>query len=518
MAKALYVNKIPTDYVERTLARLLPPVAEIEKYSPDQLYKLSKLVADYKKLIRAEPIKFYMPNPGGQWDFMTLDDSSVRVLLFIAGNKTGKTTAGAIKMAEAMTGQLLWGHDFRAPIKFQVPCYGCVFAEDFDSHKEVTLPAYLSWCPKRFIKNVFKNPAGNVTHIEHTNGSILFFRTYEQGADKAEGKDWHRVWCDEPPPRPIYTAVLRGLVTLNGVFIITATLLKETWLFDEGEDKDFVRVFKSTIHDNPWISEQAKQDFIDSLTDEEREVRESGNPHSLVGRVYKEFTELPPFIIPDQQFPNDWPIVMGVDPHERKPIYHLWAVITPDNEIIIFDWALIKGTVEQIEIQLQARESTHHMPSCLVVMDPNRGKAKQIDEKSWEQVYNDFGYPVTFTDDNIKIGHTMVHSYLCAKAQSTTTGVLELRPRLRFAEKCKGKGGPVHQMGRYAWDDWVRNRGNADKDKKETVKQTNKDFPDIVRYFCLADLDFDTLKYGPKVIHNINLRETYNRFGIRAGL
>ena len=141
MAKPLYVDKIPPSYIERTLARLLPSSEDINKYSPDELYKLHVKVDDYKKLIKADPVRFYMPNPGGQWDFMTLDDSSVRVLLFIAGNKTGKTTAGAIKMAEFMTGQVLWGHDFRPARKFKTPCYGCVFAEDFDSYKEVTLPA-----------------------------------------------------------------------------------------------------------------------------------------------------------------------------------------------------------------------------------------------------------------------------------------------------------------------------------------------------------------------------------------
>ena len=512
MSKPLYVDKIPPTYVERTLSRLLPSREEIDGYTPDQLYKLHHKVADLKKLIKADPIRFYMPNPGGQWDFMTCDDSTIRVLLFIAGNKTGKTTAGAIKMAEHMTGQLLWGHDCRNAKHFKIPSYGCVFAEDFDSHKEVTLPAYLSWCPKKFIKNVVRNPAGNVVHIEHTNGSILFFRTYDQGADKAEGKDWDIVWCDEPPPRAIYTAVLRGLVTLNGLFVITATLLKETWLFDEGEEKAFVKTFKSSIDDNPWIGQQAKRDFIDSLTDEEREVRVTGNPQSLVGRVYKEFEEKPPFLIPNQEFPNSWPIVMGVDPHERKPVYHLWAVITPQNDIVVFDWALIKGTIDQIHNELLAIDTKHTMPAVLCVMDPNRGKAKQIDEKSWEETYNDYGYPVMFTDDNIKIGHTMVHSYLLAR---NTAGVLS--PKIRFTERCLGKGGPVHQMGRYAWDDWQRNRGNADKDKKETVKEVNKDFPDIVRYLCLADLDFEQLKYGPRVVQHLNLKETY-RFGIRAAL
>jgi phage terminase large subunit-like protein len=511
MSRPLYVNKIPPQYVEKTLARLLPAADIINKMSPDELYKLHHKTEDLKKLIRADPVRFYMPNPGGQWDFMTLDDPAIKVLLFIAGNKTGKTTGGAIKMAEFMTGRVLWGHDFRGPQQFKVPCYGCVFAEDFDSHKEVTLPTYLSWCPKQDIKTVVKNPAGSVTHIEHKNGSILFFRTYDQGSDKAEGKDWDIVWTDEPPPRAIYTAIMRGLVTLNGSFMITATLLKEAWLFEEN-DKPFVRMFKSSIDDNPWISAEAKQNFIDSLSDEEREIRMSGNPITLAGLVYKEFSERPPFLIPEQEFPNDWPVVMGVDPHERKPLHILWATITPDNTIIVFDWALIKGTTDSIQAELNAKESHHTMPAVLCVMDPNRGKAKQIDDKSWEDVFTDYGYPVMFTEDNIRIGHTMVHNYLMHRVEKV------LVPRLRFTDACRGKGGPVHHMTRYAWEDWQKKRGNESKAIKEKPKDLYKDFPDIIRYMCLADLDFDTLKYGPRVIRRINLKETYSRSGVRAVL
>lgn len=508
--KQTFINKIPPDYVERTLARLLPPATEIEQLDPTQLYELHRKVGEYRKLIKTEPVKFYMPNPGGQWDFMTLDDPRIRVQLFIAGNKTGKTTAGAVKMAEFMAGQHLWGHDFRPAKTYKVPSYGCVFAEDFDSHKEVTLPNYLSWCPKALIKSINRNPAGSVVSIDHKNGAILFFRTYEQGGDKAEGKDWDVVWCDEPPPREVYTAVLRGLVTLNGVFFITATLLKETWLYDEAEDKNFVKSFGSSIEDNPWISDQARKDFIESLSDDEREVRASGKPVSLTGRVYKEFTESPPFLIPDQEFQNDWPVVMGVDPHERKPIHVLWATITPNSEIIVFDWALIKARViEDIHQELISIEARHTMPAVLCVMDPNRGRARQLGDKSWEDVFNDFGYPVMFTEDNLKIGHTQVHTYLAPRDNPR-------RPAIRFTEKCRGKGGPVHQMLRYAWASWARRKSNVEKDVLEKPKETNKDFPDIIRYMCLAGLDFDTLKYGPRVIER-DLKQTY-RMGIRAGL
>src|SRR5712671_6013179 len=237
-----FVNKIPPDFADKTLARLLPGQDFIATATRDELIAIHNQAAQLRKAIIAEPVKYYIPNPGGQFDFMTCDDPNIRVKLFVAGNKTGKTTSGAIAMAEAMCGEMLWGHDFRTPLTCKVPCYGVVFAETLDNHQQVTFPAYMSWCPRRFIKKVKHDSQGHPVYIEHTNGSFLYFSSYEQGSDRAEGKDWHRVWCDEPPPRNIYTSVVRGLVTLNGQLIVTATLLKEAWLFDEAMENTFVRI------------------------------------------------------------------------------------------------------------------------------------------------------------------------------------------------------------------------------------------------------------------------------------
>src|SRR5208337_1560352 len=107
-----FVSKIPPDYIQRTLGRLLPTPEQIAALSRSELVALHKKSSELRRLIKAEPVRFYQPNPGGQWDFMTLEDPSVRVLLFIAGNKTGKNTGGGVRMAEVMTGRILWGHDW----------------------------------------------------------------------------------------------------------------------------------------------------------------------------------------------------------------------------------------------------------------------------------------------------------------------------------------------------------------------------------------------------------------------
>src|SRR5208337_399100 len=97
-----FVNKIPPDYIQRTLGRLLPTPEQIAALSRSELVALHKKSSELRRLIKAEPVKFYKPSPAGQWDFMTLEDPAVRVLRFIAGNNTGKTTGGAVKMAEVM--------------------------------------------------------------------------------------------------------------------------------------------------------------------------------------------------------------------------------------------------------------------------------------------------------------------------------------------------------------------------------------------------------------------------------
>lgn len=493
-------TKIPRDYVLRTMRRLLPSAELIKTLDKDKLIALSLEKRRLEQLITQDPARFFHPNNGGQKAFLTWWDieQTKRVLLFLAGNKAGKTTAGSLLMGERLLGKPLWNREERAGAIFRpVPAVGICFTEDFESHRDTILPTILSWWPKADIKRIYYNNSNCPSEMELTNGSVCKFKTYAQGAETAEGKDWDIVWNDEPPPHSVYTAQFRGIVSHDGQILITATLLKEAWIYDE-IDQAYAQGFTAEIHDNQWISREAKEAFLESLSPEEREVRESGKPFNLTGVIYRHFKDDAPYVIDPIEPGENWPIFLGVDPHERKPVHIGIFTLTPQNEPIMLDYALPRGNITEIFQQLDAKLARMNLPQLprLVIMDPNRGRAKQLNNISWEQVFTEQGYDVVLGQDDVNIGHTKMFEYLRIHPDTQ-------RPRLMFTTNCRGRGGPIWQFQRYAWDEWVNARTRGEKDVKEKPKQFNKDFPDICRYVAMEDLDFSILTRGPQIIRTI---------------
>ena len=504
--RIIHQNRLPQDFVSRTLARLLP-LDKIHTFSRDKLIELAVVKRKLEHLIKTDPSRFFSPNKGGQRAFLTHwdIDQSKKVLLFLAGNKTGKTTGGSLLMGERLLGRALWDRENRKALSYPTPATGIVFTEDFESHRDTILPTILSWWPKGSIRRVLRNAQGCPTELVLTNDSLLKFKTYAQGSETAEGKDWNQVWFDEPPPHSVFTAAFRGIVATGGRMYVTATLLKEAWLFDEGE-KDYAQFFAAEIHDNEWLDQGSITAFLDSLSDEEREVRESGKPFSLTGLVYKYFKDADPYVIPAFELPERWPYFIGVDPHERRPVHVLFCTINPENEIIGFDYCLPRGDVDTIIRTIKAREQELNIPSPIriCIMDPNRGAARQINNLSWEQVFSEAGYDVIMGNDDLNIGHSMMY-------QAFRIGEKTQRPSLMLTANCRGKYGPIWQLQRYAWDDWANNNSRMERDVKEKPKQFNKDFPDILRYIVMEQLQFDQLLHGPKVIKTVQNLQPYGR-------
>lgn len=490
-----FQNRVPFDYVPKTLRRLMP-AKDLNLLTRNELIDFAALQRKLTHLIKSDPSRFFLPNPGGQRAFLTHwdHDQLKTVLLFLAGNKTGKTTGGALLMGERLWGQPLWDRKNRSSVLWPTPAVGIVFTEDFESHRDTILPTIRSWWPKHIIRRISYGVNNAPTELILENDSILKFKTYAQGADTAEGKDWNQVWFDEPPSHAIYTAAFRGIVATGGRMYVTATLLKEAWLYDE-QEQDYAQFFASEIHDNKWIPDLAKAAFLASLSDEEREVRESGKPFSLTGLIYKYFADKSPYVIEPFELPERWPYFIGVDPHERRPVHVGFFTISPQNQVIMIDYALVRGDTETILRQIRGKEKEMGIPSPirLCIMDPNRGKAQQINQISWEQVFSEGGYDVVLGNDDLNIGHSEMYKWLRVEEKTNC-------PRLMFTTNCRGKFGPIYQMQRYAWDDWANRTSYNEKDLKEKPKQYNKDFPDICRYVVMENLMYDQLLHGHQII------------------
>ena len=508
-----FPSRIPPDFVARTVQRLLPPNLDQSKLTAKQRVLLLQHIDELTEAVANDPVRYFQPSAGGQWDFLSCNDPDVQGLYFFAGNKSGKTTGAAILVGENAAGEPLWDRKRRTVrdllLRGRTPLRICAFCEDFATHEETVIPTLLSWIPRRLLASnpIERGPSGNVVKVIFESGTHIYLRTYDQGYAKAEGKDYDLVWCDEPPARDIYTAIFRGLVATKGRLIISATLLTETWLYDE-LSQPFVRVFEATMYDNEWLDASARQNFEALLSEEERNIRIYGKPSSLTGKIYPSFHDKEPYVQPfvarlwNPVEEEPYPIIAGVDPHERKGLYIEWAWLTPDNKIVWFDWSVVpSGRLSDMFDAIARKEAGHSGPTRLVVIDPNRGTAKQMDDMSWQTAFEERGYEVMLGIDDINFGHSQVRELLGSD------------PQMYWLESCRGAGGPVWQMFRYTWDDYSRAL-RRERGPKEKPKQTHKDFPDIHRYVACAHLEYRMFsnKRGYDVLTLNNARTNANPY------
>ena len=172
-----------------------------------------------------------------------------------------------------------------------------IFCEDFDTHRTDVLPRFFTWCPRHLLADdPIEAENGEPARILFKNGTIIYLRTYQQGYLKHEGKDYDLVFCNEPFSRDIYTAIWRGFTATNGMMFIAATLLSQTWLFDE-LDHPFIKGINATIFENKWLSQQAVKNYTASLTESERQVRLYGRPQNLAGMIFPQFRDAFPFVV-----------------------------------------------------------------------------------------------------------------------------------------------------------------------------------------------------------------------------
>jgi phage terminase large subunit-like protein len=475
-------SRLPPAYIKRVVDSFMPSNEDVATLPRDELLALLQRRDEIEQLVESDPVRFFHPNPsGGQRPFMIDYNPDIQGKYFFAANKTGKTTGGAIAVGEFGEGRPIWEAESRiGPFAWLSPRPKriCIFAEDFATHEEALAPTYITWM-KRYIQEVHRAPSGTLQRIVHYNGTNVYLRTYDQGYEKAEGKDYDMVWCDEPPPRDIYTAIFRGLVATRGRLLITATLLSEVWLYEE-MNQPFVQIYEATMYDNQWLDSQARENFSAMLTEEERAIRIYGKPSTLSGAIFPSFHDGPPFVIPHLEPPwnpnsdRPWPVVMAVDPHERRPLYVLWGYITPNDGVLWFDWDLVPSdSIYAVFKRLREKERTHLSRTELVIMDPNRGAQRQIDGKSWMDTFEEHEYPVLLGHDDLNYGHFVMREFLCNI------------PRMVWTDACRGRGGPIYQTARYTWEDWGRG-SRFERAPKEKPKEKYKDFPDIERYTAVA--------------------------------
>ena len=133
--------------------------------------------------------------------------------------------------------------------------------------------------------------------IMFKNGSVIRFKTYEQGRESYQGAGLNLEWNDEEAPEDIVAEQKARLIDMNGTLLRTMTPLNgitytyEDVVVNERQDDEIMYWFFNNAY-NPYVDQNALERIIGSYAQKEAEVRQTGHFLNLVSGVsYYAFSE-----------------------------------------------------------------------------------------------------------------------------------------------------------------------------------------------------------------------------------
>lgn len=443
-------------------------------------FALLKKIEKYEK---ANKIKFFKPYEKQVAIFDTLRDESKKTIVVQGSNRSGKTTFLVVSLASLLLGEQPWDGN---KTRFNGPITARFIGEDWTHHiGEVLIPKLREWIPPGAVASTKKNNQGIDYHWVFKNGSSLEIMTYEQKTDLMEGWSGHVVAADEPMPRDKYVALKRGLVDFNGVFLMGFTPLKEPWIYDEIVTKNdpSIAVFQLDIRDNPYISEEAIQEFESSLTDDEKASRIHGKWLHLTGLVYKDFNRQV-HVIPAFDVPHKWTVRVAIDTHPRTE-QALVFMATDERDIRYVCKDIFKhGSPEDVADWIVDYHQKVHKIHEVIIEPGSKGDQNRGDTTFTviQRGLNKSGIVLKEASKDLETGIRTVQDSL--KSRNSL-------PSLFVFSDCDRT---IFEFTHYIWDDW---RGRTEN-KTSKNKPRDKDdhmMENIYRLLLLPPIFIDPRKF-----------------------
>ena len=423
------------------------------------------------------------------------------------GNQSGKTTWGAMEAYWWLTGT----HPYR---KVPVPCSGCVVAADWSLIGEViweklgqvgglraTSDANYEApiLPSRLIKEISwmdkKKEIPDLVKLK--NGSKLFFKSCDGKETKFMGTQYDFIWNDEEIANEmIVQEQMRALMARASNLWWTATPLARAMqlveLSERAKDpKSVLKVEEAILGllDNPYISDSAKQAFIESISDEYKQTRIYGDFLTFEGLVYKHYSDKV-HIVPQRVWDSTWPVTVVIDPGFANPCGILWIVTTPTS-FVVYREILAKGA----SVQTAAKwivDRSRDQPVMRVIIDreslkKNMGYAVSIFQQ-FNNAFEKLGFKHPITKHPMTCTLSIAHDLLggIGIVGDFLTPMMGAEPKLLFTNNLVEL---PKEFRRYMWPKSAE-RGNA---QEKPVDKYNH-LLGCLRYFCCAPLYFAPVK------------------------
>ena len=459
---------------------------------------------------KINPLAFFEPLPM-QVKFQS-DEAGTKCIF--GGNRSGKTECGAeyvIKKCLAKPKQRWWA-----------------VAESFPDSVNIQQRKIWELVPKNKLKyGSYSEITGFPNRkLLFDNGSMIIFKSYDQGRESFQGEDLDGIWNDEEPPFSIYREQRMRLMDRDGEMIITMTSIKGVTdliqdIFEDHDviesqyaphlnkelprivEKNGVRFYMFWTPENPYIDQSRVSDEIRFMPLDEIRCRIYGMPVNLSGKIYMRFTRNV-HVIPFDDAPlSECTIYNSLDPHDRKPWAMIWAGVHKTGTIYIFDeypnrnfndMLFDDKTYSEYARIIKDREDAIYqicgqrvLNGKHRIIDPNFGnKTVQLAERQGGQsnttpVKNLRKFGLRYKDgiDALEAGHLEVRKYIYYESKNDE---IVVQPKIFITDNCQNT---IRHLSRYSRKDIT----SLDGDVKDKVKvmEKYKDFADVVRYLVMSN-------------------------------
>lgn len=459
----------------------------LESLTEEELAEMLQAAGQIQKL--EEKTQGYIPNPVQE----RVHRSSAFIRALFSGNGVGKTTACIQEALWTATGT----HPHRKTAR--LPNTTIIVLDD--SSKADTV--YITQLRKKRWYDVGKlklekHGRSYTQEVIFPNGSNWIFMTHEMAEDKWESIECACVIFDEPPPRFIFIALLRGMREKDMrpwiMFAGTPRGRNAPWMYNQiykpwkfGERTDIECFFGSTDDNLMNLDAETITRWEKEYTEQEMATRRHGSFEFLAGRIFTQFKR-EVHVEPQFSWPRSWPCILAIDPHLRKNHVAVVLGVDPDKELHV---------VAEFETSLAGRRAAEFF---IRAVEPYWVRTAVCDNFGSIQLYDDGDARKSFIDLFNETARKMGKPKLAVRATTRKEKrddewIEDMRDLLRLEPDNAGQARPrfhifencvktIDNFESYCWDEHTGRKSDltAVKEPKEEPLGANQDYLMCIKY------------------------------------
>lgn len=405
--------------------------------------------------------------------------SPKRTRLYIGGNRSGKTTGGIVEDIWWLTRR----HPYLAiPDR---PIAGRIVSVDFlNGIEKIIKPQLKQWLPPSMLRGGTWTDAyeASTRTLYLDNGSFVELMSYDQDLDKFAGTSRDFVHFDEEPPESIYTECKARLIDRKGRMWITMTPVEGmTWIYDTVYEKGIlgegnVDVIEVDMAENPYLDQGEVNEFLDSLSDDERKARGQGKFVQMGGLVYKSFNPQIHVIDPIDfsEFKSQhYRQYMSLDHGFNNPTSVHWHAVDNDNVAITFDEHYeSEKIIEYHAAVIHAKNSDHGRIPDVNICDPALAQRQAVTGTSIQTEYAIRGIGFALGNNDVMTGVAKVNQYLALGADG--------RPNWYITRNCTNL---IREIQRLRWKTWASKKQQSQNNPYDQIHKKDDHACDDAKYF-----------------------------------